>query len=63
MLAAVHGAAQEYGARCLVSLEERMGCGVGACLTCACETVRDGVEHMSRVCSDGPVFDSREVAW
>ncbi|HHT83436.1 MAG: dihydroorotate dehydrogenase electron transfer subunit [Christensenellales bacterium] len=40
-----------------VSLEERMGCGFGACLTCACQTM-DGNK---RVCVDGPVFDINEV--
>ena len=40
-----------------VSLEERMACGIGACLVCACQTIH-GVKH---VCSDGPVFDIYEV--
>lgn len=40
-----------------VSLEERMGCGVGGCYTCA-SAVAGG---MKRVCKDGPVFDIREV--
>lgn len=43
---------------CFVSLEERMGCGVGACLVCVCKKT-DG-EH-ARVCKDGPVFDINEV--
>ncbi len=41
-----------------VSLEERMGCGVGACLVCVCE--KTGGEH-ARVCKDGPVFEIGEV--
>ena len=52
--------AERYGVPCQVSLEERMGCGVGACLVCACKTA-DG--RMKHVCKDGPVFDSREVDW
>jgi len=40
-----------------------MGCGVGACLVCACATRKHGKEYMSRVCKDGPVFDAAEVAW
>ena len=40
--------------KCLVSLEERMGCGIGACLVCTCKKT-DGA--MARVCADGPVFD------
>ena len=43
---------------CLVSLEERMGCGIGACLVCVCKK-SDGSN--ARVCKDGPVFDIDEV--
>lgn len=44
-----------------VSLEKRMGCGVGACLVCTCGIkTADGVKNL-RVCADGPVFDLREV--
>lgn len=47
-----------------VSLEERMGCGVGACLSCACKTVSEGENYRySRVCVDGPVFPAGEVVW
>ncbi|MBE5040980.1 dihydroorotate dehydrogenase electron transfer subunit [Ructibacterium gallinarum] len=41
------------------SLEERMGCGIGACVTCTC-TVGG---QRKRVCKDGPVFDGAEVEW
>ena len=63
MLSAVAQVCEKYGAPCQVSLEERMGCGVGACLVCACEMRIDGEEHMQRVCKDGPVFNAREVVW
>ncbi len=43
---------------CLVSLEERMGCGIGACLVCVCDK-SDGTK--ARVCKDGPVFNIDEV--
>lgn len=43
---------------CLVSLEERMGCGIGACLVCVCKKSDGG---NARVCKDGPVFDINEV--
>ena len=43
---------------CLVSLEERMGCGIGACLVCVCK--KQNGEN-ARVCKDGPVFDINEV--
>lgn len=43
---------------CFVSLEERMGCGMGACLVCVCKSA--GGANL-RVCRDGPVFDINEV--
>lgn len=43
---------------CYVSLEERMGCGIGACLVCVCKK-EDGSN--ARVCREGPVFDIEEV--
>jgi dihydroorotate dehydrogenase electron transfer subunit len=49
---------------CQVSLEERMACGVGACLGCSIETYdRDGKGTYRRVCKDGPVFDIHDVIW
>lgn len=60
MLRAVAVAAREYGVPCQVSMEERMGCGVGACLVCACKTADGAYRH---VCKDGPVFDAQEVDW
>jgi len=54
----------QYGIPCQVSLEERMGCGVGACLVCACATLNsDDVLQMSRACIDGQVFNANEVVW
>lgn len=48
---------------CEISLEERMGCGVGACLSCACKIDNgDGIAYR-RVCIEGPVFPSGEVSW
>lgn len=49
--------AQENGVYCEVSLEERMGCGVKACVGCSILTK----EGMKKVCHDGPVFDSRII--
>ncbi len=64
MLMATAAEAERRGVRCMVSLEERMGCGVGACLVCVCKTIGEGgAEKYSHVCKDGPVFDSREVVW
>ncbi len=63
MLKGVSALAKEYHVPCQVSLEERMGCGVGACLVCACKTREDGQEHMRHVCKNGPVFNAEEVVW
>lgn len=55
----VAGMAAEAGVACDVSLERRMACGVGACLSCVVDTV-DGKK---RACVDGPIFDARKVVW
>lgn len=60
MLKSIARVAAQYGVPCKVSMEERMGCGVGACLVCACDMADGSRKH---VCKDGPVFDSREVDW
>ena len=52
---------KEFGVDCQVSLEERMACGVGACLGCVCKIADENGEAMKRVCKDGPVFDGRKV--
>lgn len=44
---------------CFVSLEERMACGVGACVGCVVQTVGG----FMRVCKEGPVFDLRNIVW
>lgn len=64
MLRALKTYAEENGIECWLSLEERMACGVGACLGCVCKS--KDVDHHShvhnkRVCKDGPVFLSTEV--
>jgi len=47
---------------CEVSLEERMGCGVGACLVCACKTYnKDNEMEHKHVCKDGPVFEITQL--
>lgn len=46
---------------CQVSLEERMGCGIGACLVCACKTKTNDKETMTQVCKKGPVYNALEV--
>ncbi len=48
----------EKGTPCLVSLEKKMACGIGACLGCTCETASGAGKS---VCKDGPVFAGEEV--
>lgn len=64
MLRALAAIADENGLDCQVSMEERMGCGIGACLVCACALKGEGGEtRYGHVCKDGPVFDAKEVEW
>ena len=64
MLRALKEYAAKEGIECWISLEERMACGVGACLGCVCHS-KDVDEHSNvrnkRVCKDGPVFLADEV--
>ena len=64
MLKAIAALAEDAGLPCQVSMEERMGCGIGACLVCACALkAENGGTRYGHVCKDGPVFDAKEVAW
>ncbi|NLL06195.1 MAG: dihydroorotate dehydrogenase electron transfer subunit [Clostridiaceae bacterium] len=53
--------AHKNNIKCQVSMEQRMGCGIGACLVCACKTKKEESWEYSHVCKDGPVFWSDEV--
>ncbi len=64
MLRAIKCFAEEKGIEAYISLEEHMACGVGACLGCVVKTKE--VDHHShvhnaRICTDGPVFEAKEV--
>lgn len=48
---------------CQISLEERMGCGIGACLVCTCEVNIGGEKKRKTVCKDGPVFRASDLTW
>lgn len=64
MLRALKAWAAEKGIPCYLSLEERMACGIGACLACVCKTgEKDAHSNVKnkRICKDGPVFLSTEV--
>ncbi len=64
MLRALKAYAAENGMDCYLSLEERMACGIGACLACVCKS-KDVDAHTNvknkRICKDGPVFAAEEV--
>ena len=59
MLRAVAGIAQKNNIPAQVSMEEHMGCGIGACLGCVVKT-KKGLE---RVCKEGPVFNAGYLIW
>ena len=64
MLKAIKDYAIKENVEAQISLEERMACGIGACLGCVCKTKGvDSHSHVNnaRVCTDGPVFEAREV--
>lgn len=64
MLRAIKKFAEANNMEAYISLEERMACGVGACLGCVCKTThKDHHSHVNnaRVCTDGPVFEAKEV--
>lgn len=64
MLRALKEYAKERGMECYISMEERMACGIGACLACVCQsTEKDAHSNVNnkRVCKEGPVFAAEEV--
>lgn len=64
MLRAIKQYAEEKNIVCYISMEERMACGIGACLACVCKS-KEKDHHSNvnnkRICKDGPVFLSTEV--
>ena len=64
MQAKVAELARQAGLPCQVLLEERMGCGLGACMACVCKIRQQSGEFKyERVCVDGPVFRAEDVGW
>ena len=64
MLRAVKAYAEEKNIEAQISMEERMACGIGACLACVCkskEVDHHTNVHNKRVCKEGPVFNAQEV--
>lgn len=64
MLRVLGERAVRSGITAWISLDKRMGCGIGACLACV-QAVRDanGRVSMARVCRDGPVFKAEDIVW
>jgi len=60
MLASVSRIAAEHAIPCYVSMEERMACGLGACMGCSIPQKSGGYK---RACKEGPVFDAKEIDW
>lgn len=66
MLQGVRDYAAEQQIEAQISLEERMACGIGACLACVCQSEEKDAHsnvHNKRICKDGPVFDAREITF
>ena len=64
MLRALKAYAKEQGIACYLSLEEKMACGIGACLACVCQSAEKDEHsqvHNKRVCKEGPVFAAEEI--
>ena len=64
MLRGIKAYAEEMGIEAQISMEERMACGIGACLACVCKTKNvdeHSKVHNARICKDGPVFRAEEV--
>jgi len=55
--------AAAHDTRCFVSMEERMACGLGACVGCVISIQTADGPAYKKVCKDGPVFDAQEVIW
>ena len=62
MLSSLAAYAEKIKTPCYISLEERMGCGFGVCVGCACKIKNaDSTETYKKVCTDGPVFNANDV--
>jgi len=61
MIKALQKTLIKYDIPCQISLEERMGCGIGGCLVCTCAIGSKNNWNYKKVCTHGPVFWSEEV--
>jgi len=63
MLKAVGKIAEEHNLPCELSMDEHMCCGVGTCLACVIKVKAGDSWEYQRTCTEGPVYDSREIVW
>jgi dihydroorotate dehydrogenase electron transfer subunit len=63
MLRAVGRMAEDFNLPAELSMDEHMCCGVGVCLTCVIPIKTAGGWEYQRTCTEGPVFDARQIAW
>ncbi len=63
LLKAVGKIAEDFNVPAELSMDEHMCCGVGVCLTCVIPVRTNGGWEYQRTCTEGPVFDSRQVVW
>jgi dihydroorotate dehydrogenase electron transfer subunit len=63
MLNALNKIISKTSAQMKVLMEKRMGCGIGVCMSCVCRTKENNEEGYSRVCVEGPLFDSNDIVW
>jgi len=63
MMKAAQRLADERGLPHYASIENRMGCALGACRSCVVPTKLDGASPYRTVCHDGPVFDGSVLRW
>jgi dihydroorotate dehydrogenase electron transfer subunit len=65
MLNAIQSIVERYNLNCYASIEERMACGIGACLSCAAKVKNEKDNDFSykRVCKEGPVFNLSDIIW
>jgi len=63
MLKAVGKIAEDFGVPAELSMDEHMCCGTGVCLTCVIPVKTAAGWEYQRTCTEGPVFDAREIQW
>jgi dihydroorotate dehydrogenase electron transfer subunit len=63
MIRAIVSVLRKAGIKGEASVEEKMGCGFGVCLSCAVNVKKNGVVEKQRACTEGPVFDIDDMVW